>query len=211
MLKNDKRGLCIRPSTSDLYVLNEVFDEDVYGIENILSSPSVVLDIGGNIGAFSYRMAKTFPTCQITTIEPEPDNFSVLIKNCEQFENVTLINKAVWSDSKGVNLIADCGGSAVTNIEGSFFVESISFNELLEQFEFIDFLKIDVEGAEVDIILSATPESMRKIKYIVGEFHGDDARWGDWVRYLGAFFNLNIIPHEYPNHPYGGMFYGVAR
>lgn len=209
MLELDERGLWIRPGTSDTYVLNEVFDADVYDIGKMTKLPSVVLDIGGNIGAFTFRMAKAFPTARITTFEPEPDNFSVLEKNCQDWKNVTLVNKAVWSHSQGVNISPDCGGTAVA--ASGIKVQSIAFNELLDDYEFVDIMKMDVEGAEVEIILSATPESMRKIRYIVGEFHGTDPRWGDWVRYLGAFFDLRIAPHVYPDHPYGGMFYGSAR
>ena len=211
MLELDERsGLYYRPETSDEFVLNEIFLHDVYEIET-MNDVSVVLDIGANIGAFSSRIVRKFPNCSVTSVEPEPDNFSVLEKNCGHISNIKLINKAVWSDSNGVSIVADCGGTAVQSGENSIAVESICFDELTESFSVIDILKIDVEGAEVDIILNASPESLMKVERITGEFHGPDPRWGDWVRYLGAFFELTIIPHKYPNHIYGGIFHGKKR
>jgi len=205
-----ENSMWIRPDTSDQFVLNEIFLADVYYIAN-MQKVSFALDIGANIGAFSSRLSRRFPDCKIISVEPEPSNFSVLQKNCSANPNITLINKAVWSHSDGVEIFADSGGTAVVSNDESFLVDSISFDELVKDFEYIDLMKMDVEGAEVEIILNASPDSLRKISKVTGEFHGYDPRWGDWVRYLGAFFELTIIPHEYPDHPYGGMFYGTRR
>lgn len=205
-----ENNLYFRPDTSDQFVMNEIFIADVYDIKN-MNDISVVLDLGANIGAFSSSIVRKFPQCSVTSVEPEPDNFSVLLKNCGDIPNITLINKAVWSDSNGVSIVADCGGTAVQSGDNSIEVESISFDELVKSFDHIDVMKMDVEGAEVDIILAASPESLTKIDRITGEFHGQDSRWGDWVRYLGAFFELTIIPHKYPDHVYGGIFYGKKR
>jgi FkbM family methyltransferase len=211
MLELDENsGLWFRPSTSDEFVLNEIFLHDVYGLSS-LSDIETVLDIGGNIGAFAVQISRLFPSCSVTTVEPEPDNFSVLQKNCLNIDNIRIINKAVWSHSDGVEVVPDCGGTSVSSGVNSVSVDSISFDQLLDQFSKVDLMKIDIEGAEVEAILSASPESLRKINKITGEFHGYDPRWGDWVRYLGAFFELTIIPHPYPDHIYGGIFSGVSR
>ena len=214
MLEFDEdSGLWFRPDTSDRFVLNEIFIADVYDLSRF-NNLSCVIDLGGNIGAFSYRIASLFPNCVITALEPEPDNFSVLKENCFNIENINLINKAVWSHSDGVEIVPDYGGSSVwenSKSPDSIFVESIAFDELLEKFDHVDLMKTDIEGAEVEAFLSASPDSLMKIDNILGEFHRHDSRWGDWVRYLGGFFELNIIPHQYPHHMYGGMFFGVKR
>lgn len=207
---DEKNNIYFRTYAPDQYVINEIFLWDVYDIKN-MKNVSNVLDIGANIGAFSLSVSRKFPDCLITSVEPEPDNFSLLKKNCGDIPNITLLNKAVWSHSNGVNIVPNYGETAVNDVENSISVESISFNDLLKSFSNIDVLKIDVEGAEIDIILNADPESLKKIQFITGEFHGQVPQWGDWIRYLGAFFELTVIPHKYPNHMYGGIFHGKKR
>jgi FkbM family methyltransferase len=210
MIVDNLSGLYFRSNSPDKFVLDEIFLHDVYSISS-MENISTVLDIGANIGAFSSSIIRKFPDCLITAVEPEPSNFAVLDANCGNISNITLINKAVWSDSNGVTIVPNYGETAVESGENSISVDSIAFNELLEPFSKIDLLKIDVEGAEIDIILSASPESLTKIENITGEFHGQVPEWGNWVRYLGAFFELTIVPHKYPNHMYGGIFHGKKR
>lgn len=202
-------------SEADFCVLNELFASNDYRLSGLeIGEGEVIIDIGAHIGAFSAACRARFPLAKIISLEPNPDNFAALVdhNNANGLE-LDMSRVAVWTHNHGVVTIHEGSAGQVeeATADSEVVVPSITFDELLAGTERVSLLKIDIEGAEVPLLLGASPDSLRKIDRIHGEFHGLVADWGEWVRWLGAFFELTIVPHPYPLQIYGGMFYGTRR
>lgn len=134
-----------------------------------------VADLGANIGLHSIVMSRI--GYQVTAYEPDPVHFSQLQSNVKSncTENApVLINKAVSIQSGELEFVRVVGNTTGSHLAGSkenpygelskFIVEVDSFNSICDTF---DFLKIDVEGHEADILLSTTEENWQNTDSIV--------------------------------------------
>jgi len=117
----------------------------------------VVLDLGANIGYYTLIFAKLVgENGKVFAFEPDPDNFAILKKNIEinGYKNVTLIQKAVSNKAgkgklylskynKGAHAIYD------KNDNSKFVeVETIRLDDYFKNNNRVDFIKMDIEGAE---------------------------------------------------------------
>jgi FkbM family methyltransferase len=139
-----------------------------------------VVDLGANIGYFTLIAAKLVgPEGKVFAFEPEPKNFSVLQRNVSMngYENVILVQEAV-SDKKGVaqlHLRSDSWAHSLSSSNGdigSISVPVTSLDQFFSEDAAIDFIKMDIEGAEGKAI-----QGMERIlgkgdvKAMVVEFH----------------------------------------
>lgn len=126
-----------------------------------------VADLGANIGLHSVVMSHI--GYQVTAYEPDPVHLSQLKENVKRncLENTpVLINKAVSVQPGELEFVRVVGNTTGSHLSGSkenpygelnkFIVEVDSFQTICNAF---DFLKIDVEGHEADILLSTTKEN----------------------------------------------------
>lgn len=139
-----------------------------------------VVDLGANIGYFTLIAAKLVgPEGKVFAFEPEPGNFSLLQRNVNMngYRNVTLVQKAV-SDKNGVeelHLCSDSWGHSLSSFKrdaGSISVPVTSLDQFFSEDVAIDFIKMDIEGAE-----GKAMQGMERIlgkggvKAMVVEFH----------------------------------------
>lgn len=149
-----------------------------------------VIDIGAHIGLFSVFLGILNPKCQVFSYEIDKANFEKLKQNVNScgVSNVIPINLAVTEKRGVVNYFSgrDCSEFSTVRIsfskarpivdEGSTVVgtaSSTTLNDIIESnnLDHVDFLKLDCEGAEFEIIYSTTDENFRRIKAIGGEYH----------------------------------------
>jgi FkbM family methyltransferase len=166
---------------TDKIVIREIWEEDVYEVKDTrFNLGGVVIDIGANIGAFSLYAA--YHGATVYAIEPEPHNLEALKKNIKLNNKEDIINVCSYaiSNYKGTAVISDEGGGATIVDDGIFGaeVEVMPLNMFFDLYDIkeVDVLKIDVEGAETEIILGASKETIQKCKYITMEF---DIRTGN--------------------------------
>lgn len=149
---------------------NKVFEKfETELVKKEVKSGDIVLDIGANIGYYSLIFSRIVgPKGRVFAFEPDPNNFALLRKNIEinNLQNVTLIQKAVSDVSKPISFYLCNYNHAQHRIYPSsrcnetITVESITIDEYFSGKEFhdkINFVKMDVEGAEYDVI-----EGMKK-------------------------------------------------
>jgi FkbM family methyltransferase len=166
---------------TDQIVIREIWEEDVYEVKNTrFNNGGVVIDIGANIGAFS--LYASYHGATVYSIEPEPHNLEALKNNIKlnNKENNIHVCPYAISDYKGTAVISDEGGGATIVDDGIFGaeVEVMPLDMFFDLYHIkeVDVLKIDVEGAEPEIILGASKETLQKCKYITMEF---DIRTGN--------------------------------
>ena len=147
------------------HVFSEIFIGECYPINESTKQEKVIIDIGANIGFFTiYALIKN-PNSQILAVEANPKNFEILKNNIYEnslSDNVRVFNYVVTSEPglQPFYLSSNSGWSSIYNERGAkngkiIHVDSTSLSRLLEnnKLNVIDLLKIDIEGAEYDIML----------------------------------------------------------
>jgi FkbM family methyltransferase len=152
-----------------------------------LNKNSVVIDCGANIGKISSYLSITGAT--IYAFEPDPIAFESLQKNCGKRKNINCINKGVWDKNTSLRLFrhaemknneqAFTVGSSIVDSKKKISTESSVEIEVINLVEFIqylnrkiDLIKVDVEGAETEILQSIfQQDAYRLFKTMYVETH----------------------------------------
>jgi len=136
-----------------------------------LSKIKNVLDIGANIGQFSFTLKSLYPLIHIYAFEPNKEIYPILEKNAANFKNLYTYNFGLGNKTG----MKDFYFSQTASAEGSLYKENMNQNyvrkdvkktkvkimkltpKIIKKLNIpqkIDFVKIDVEGAEVDVLKS---------------------------------------------------------
>jgi FkbM family methyltransferase len=188
----------VRGGTTDLAAINESFMFNSYlaagHIE--LNEDAIVIDVGANIGDFTMQVAKMCPKGRVYAVEPLADCVAVLRRNLalNYLVNVEILNSALGGHDGETRLFgAGVSSSEHFHIRGTSDSETVRITTLARlindwQLERIDLLKLDCEGAEWDILPTAT-EVLPRIRQISMEFHPDrgwtGARLAQFLRESG--------------------------
>ena len=160
------------------YILNEIFYQKVYNNEFVcVAENDIVFDIGFNYGFFTLD-ALTYKPKKVIGFEPNPN--LVKLFNRLHIDSVELHQTAI-SDKAGSTVFYENNFSGKSSIHSdvnsdtssnSYQVNICSFNDMAEQYDVIDYLKVDCEGAEYEIFESIPNEFLtNRIRKIALEFH----------------------------------------
>jgi FkbM family methyltransferase len=162
-------------------ILKEIYRDKVYESYFKDKKDLVVIDIGANIGLFTqyvYGFSK-----KIYAVEPSKYHVEVLRTMCEynKLENVTIIDAAIAVNNgtakffHNENVTMFSLKEAVNNKPQEIEeVKTYALDTLFSEYkiDFVDFIKLDVEGAECEIAASKGFENVAdKIGTIIGEYH----------------------------------------
>jgi FkbM family methyltransferase len=185
-------------------------DYERYGC--YIQEGDVVLDLGGNIGIFAYR-AETRGASKVISFEPVTPTFNCLIKNRG---TKTLVYKNAVGGKNGFTTFrihtdfTHIGGGTSENqdlllnqreIIHSERVIIIGINEIFENLvEKIDFMKIDIEGGEVEVLENISDKNLKSLRCLAAEFHktydGFDKFQSDFVdRMVNLEFKYFVLYH----------------
>ncbi len=147
----------LRFPSADFSALNETCHKGIYDRSKI--PRGVIFDLGAHVGTFTVKHALKKEN-KIFSFEPAPPNFKLLEENVKlnKLKNVTLFDHAVsdylgtsklyLSDMSSVNPALDGKGNNYVNVKVftlDFVVNKLKINR-------VDFLKIDVERSEIDLL-----------------------------------------------------------
>lgn len=179
-----------------LHGIKEIFVEEIY--KQTLPPSCYIIDCGANIGLSVIYMKQLFPDARIVAFEPDAKNFALLAKNVASFQysNVTLRQEAVWTENTQLHFAT--AGSMSSKIEqqqtnGTTIVKATRLKDLLT--EPVDFLKIDIEGAEY-AVLEDIRDNLHHVKNLFIEYHGSFAQSKEltsiltWVNQQGFVYYI---------------------
>jgi|SRR5688572_7129834 len=159
-----------------LHGFKEIFLDKIY-YQNLPPEPYII-DCGANIGLSVIYMKQLYPGATILAFEPDEKNFELLERNISSFNytKVILRQEAVWTENTELNFSGDASMSSKIEMTGSSpskKVKAIRLKELLDRK--IDFLKMDIEGAEFAVITDLG-DKLLLIDNLFIEYHGSFAR-----------------------------------
>ena len=128
------------------------------------TNPGIIIDAGANVGDYSILANQIMSACKIYAFEPVESTFQHLLSNIKDLKNVVPIKKGLFKENceLAINLFASNEHSSIYDIEGLPIgsdsqqkIELVRGDDFIKdnQIDLIDFLKLDVEGAEYDALL----------------------------------------------------------
>lgn len=168
-----------------LSTAEEVHERDCYKIRELAGKgfkPKTIVDIGAQVGMFTSMAGKYFPDAFVYAFEPVPAWFQLLALNTAVgHRNCMPINACVlgFLNEDGSQPLCHINADELKWRNGTpgYARRGISVLNMLSITGQIDYLKIDCEGSEVNILRDMdNRDVLKNIEWIVGEFHFEDAR-----------------------------------
>lgn len=195
---------------------NDKISGEEWVLKNIVKYHSkVIFDVGANIGSYTKMIKKHYPDSQVYSFEPHPKTFKNLTQNIQSEKYVHTINSAIGSKEGNLELYDHKGleGSEHASLDKNIFekmykteievhhvkVETIDSFCRNNQIKIITFLKIDVEGLEMEVLKGAKQMIANgSIECIQFEFNTNNAftktSLNDFLQYLEQYTLYRILP-----------------
>ena len=197
------------------WALYRIWADHEYGIRpKDVKKFRTVVDIGAHIGLFSVFCGVLNPRCKVFCFEIEKGNYRHLKQNIEScnVNNVISFNLAVTDKSGVVDYYSGRDSSEFSTTKISFSDgskptadedltpigrgKSVTLDEVLEEnsLDSVDFLKLDCEGAEFEILYATSEESIKKLIEMGGEYHEyGEYTVDDLIVYLSKFGDTKTV------------------
>lgn len=166
------------------FPLYEIFADDGYRLDDLcagLDDDAAVLDVGGQIGSFSLAVARKMPKAKIHVYEASPTSAGYVKRNIEtnNLASRVTVHACALAGEEGTFTFVDSGDASghngLTAPEGlgeEVTVPCTTFDEAVKAAGGeVQLVKMDVEGAEYDIILKSDPASWSGVRKVVMEYH----------------------------------------
>jgi FkbM family methyltransferase len=169
-------------------ICEDIFERKVYYFEASNAEPTI-LDCGGHIGLAVLYFKSLYPRAKIVTFEPNPETFALLEKNITQnnLRGVKALNTALTRDGS-TNAVLYVGQNflkawdSTDTIEPDLWVNMHEYRGILVRSTRlssyingkVDFVKLDIEGAEVDV-LDELDGKLAAVGAITLEYHQNPA------------------------------------
>ncbi|MFT4061641.1 MAG: FkbM family methyltransferase [Edaphocola sp.] len=198
-IANKLRNIHIRLPNGDISMMFENLWQRVYDIpQSLLPSAATIVDLGANVGFATLFFAEKYPCAKIIAVEPSKGNFAVLAHNTASFTNIETLEAAAYPVAKqlefseGALAYNSKLGAAVGNM--GYTVQGIGMADLMANFSLtkIDLLKIDIEGAEIDLLRTNTGW-LRNVGAIIAELH-EPYNFGQFEQDLSPFGFKVFLP-----------------
>ena len=170
----DGKHITVPDYASYYFMCQEIYEKEIYKFHSITDTPFII-DAGANIGLASIYLKKMYPEAEIIAFEPDPSIHKYLIANLKTFDfsDIKAINKGVWDKETTLNFTSDgADGGFVSGVNNfnkpNKSIEVISLKKYLNRK--VDFLKLDIEGAET-IVLKDIRKELSHVDRIFVEYH----------------------------------------
>ena len=195
-------------SFSDFYwTFREVFLEDEYHFVAKNNHP-LIIDCGGNIGLSVLYFKYLYPKAKVFVFEALPENAEILERNIKNnsLENVVIIKKAVGESFGTIQICGDRRAATISegmksahtksDMSACVDVEVVPLSTFIDKE--VDFLKMDIEGAEGQVLQElAKTDALEKLQHVILEYHafeGGENKLSDIISaFEGANFSISFI------------------
>jgi FkbM family methyltransferase len=178
-----RREVLLRPSTSDADTVWGTFAGHYHLPPPEAGEPRLIWDLGANIGLTMADMAVRFPTARILGVEIDAENVALARRNLEPWaERCEVVQAGVWPEDGEIRYHRLAGGTSGHHVadipegareDGIVTAPAVSPDTLLSRAgarAVVDFAKVDIEGAERELLRAATDWAAR-VRSIKVEVH----------------------------------------
>ncbi len=168
-------------------VFHQIFIFQEYSCLRDLNEPSLVLDLGANVGFSAAYFLSIFPKTRIVAVEPDERNLAICMANLSPYgDRVLLLQGAVWSRPTTLRLLKGRFGDGrewATQVDEvieeeppSVGVQAWDVGTLIDKSgsSTVDLLKIDIERAELSVFGESANSWLHRVRNICIELHGKD-------------------------------------
>ena len=151
---------------------------------------NAIIDAGSNIGNFISKIRSLGIESNVLALEPCRSNIKIL--NDKNMKNVTVLSMAMVGNNSvdkisftEIEGLSEWGSVTDINTDRGlskgkptyrYLVETITLDKLISKYGYIDYLKMDIEGCETDVIQSMTLLSAKNVGQISMEIHNKDEK-----------------------------------
>ena len=141
----------------------EIFYDNEYNRHGAkIQAGDVCIDLGAHVGIFSHH-ALTRGASEVYSIEIDPERYKCLVENTNQYQEIKPFLGEVSDRHNGENL------HSIEGIIKDYNLPSV------------DFVKMDIEGAEYPVLINIKNSTLNRVKKWVIEFHlsrlDSDKKW----------------------------------
>lgn len=158
-------------AASFLSMHDEIMVKEIYRFGSPNNPVSYIIDCGANIGLSILYFKQLFPEAKILAFEPDSEIFKILNQNIKiwQLKNIDLREAAVWKNTEPLYFVPDgADGGRICDSPGEVKVPAVRLRDYLECS--VDFLKIDIEGAESDVLIDCA-DRLCNVQNLFVEYH----------------------------------------
>jgi FkbM family methyltransferase len=204
------RPLDLVDAPTFLMGIEEILRQELYRFDSRRPNP-VILDGGANIGLATLYWKQLYPAARIRAFEPDPTIYQALKRNlCEWgLRDIEAIGAALWTaqgqmsfwseGSYAGRLVPDPGVSG----DSCVTVATVRLRDYLSGP--VDLLKLDIEGAETDVLLDCA-DCLEGVEHLFVQYHslvGQQQRLDDLLSVLrSAGFRVYLQPHVLLPRPF---------
>ncbi|MFN3876511.1 MAG: FkbM family methyltransferase [Flavobacteriales bacterium] len=190
----------VRPGTSDMAIYDQIVLQPYLPRDRRFST---IIDCGSNIGLTVRYLAAAYPLARIVAVEPDESNFAMLQRNCEGMANISCVKAGIWPVAGSISIQKDgLGPSAFRTVQGAggAQVAAVTIPQLMERYgmDRLSLLKIDIEGAELELFSGPDNSWIDRVDAISIELHDS------WRPGCGDAFFKAIAPWMWTYSFHGG-------
>jgi FkbM family methyltransferase len=179
-----EHSIYVRPGTTDPAQIVHSCIREIYGQFLPPGPVRLIVDAGANIGDSTVWYLNRFPEATVIAIEPDPENFRMLEKNCRPYgDRAVLIQAALWHNDEDVLRMVDSTMAIAKSVskgagDNGADCRCISVASLLKLSSSgqIDIFKCDIEGAELELFSNGSEEWLPRVRNIAIELHTPECR-----------------------------------
>lgn len=141
----------------------------------IFSNKPVIVDVGANIGQFLFAVKSSLPAAEVYSFEPDEEIYSILKKNVKHMNKVHAFNLALGKNRGIFDFYVSKEFSEwstlINNKSDKYIKTKVKMDtgdNVFKNIKFIDLIKIDVEGAE-EQVLKGMGKTLTKAKFLLIE------------------------------------------
>jgi methyltransferase, FkbM family len=205
----------------DAWILKEtVLDREYEKVSLPLQPNWTVVDIGAALGDYAVWAGRQLTAGKLFAVEPFPHSVHLLRDNLalNQVTNVTVVESAIGGQDgrSGLQLVTgqavQHSTAAIGALAGSVAVDVVSLGTFFKEMNIqtCDYLKIDCEGAEYEILFNSSAETLSRIRRICMEVHDGMTKYSrkDMIDFLE---NYGFTPRLTPNPVHEELAYLFAE
>lgn len=205
----------------DVWIIKETCLDEGYERASLrLGDGWTILDIGAGLGDFTVDAARKNPHGTVYAYEPSAESFALLQQNLalNGVTNACVFRAAVAAEAGRLLLDTSVPEAVMYRTAAPAtagqVVEALSLDQVFDEhgLKRCDFVKMDCEGAEYDILFHASPETLHRIGHICLEYHDGVTAYSH--RDLITFFmshGFAVTAYPNPAHSAIGLLHAARQ